>query len=313
VDSTFTALRSERQGAGVEPGARSPRRLALRPLAPALLFGALAAVTIAGLPYYLSSVPERVRSPLHHVFRPTGLVGQSAGIVAFGFFLFLWLYPLRKKFRWLAFTGAVGTWLDVHIVAGLAVPWLGALHAGFRFDGLIGLGYGAMFLVALSGIVGKFLYAHIPRSKSGLELSRDEVESQRVALVGRIAAATGIVPKQVERTLASVTRVRTGLGPLAIIFGLVTNDIAAFRAAASLRRTWEAHGKTGSVDRRALREAVRLARREIALAQRVRMLEATHRVFRYWHIAHRPFAVTALVAVATHVVVAIALGVTWFG
>jgi hypothetical protein len=38
------------------------------------------------------------------------------------------------------------------------------------------------------------------------------------------------------------------------------------------------------------------------------MLEATRRVFGYWHVAHRPFAVTALLAVLIHVVVAMTIG-----
>jgi hypothetical protein len=63
---------------------------------------------------------------------------------------------------------------------------------------------------------------------------------------------------------------------------------------------------------RALDEAVALADREIALDQQVRMLEGTHRVFRFWHVAHRPFAITALVAVIIHIVVVVSLGATWF-
>jgi hypothetical protein len=53
---------------------------------------------------------------------------------------------------------------------------------------------------------------------------------------------------------------------------------------------------------------VKLASREVALMQQVRMLDATRRVFRYWHIAHRPFAVTALIALVVHVAVAIFVG-----
>ena len=49
----------------------------------------------------------------------------------------------------------------------------------------------------------------------------------------------------------------------------------------------------------------------MGLGQQIRMLDATQRLFRYWHIAHRPFAITALVAVLLHVVSAIVLGVTW--
>jgi hypothetical protein len=42
------------------------------------------------------------------------------------------------------------------------------------------------------------------------------------------------------------------------------------------------------------------------------MLDATHKVFRWWHVAHRPFAITALVAVVIHVAVVVWLGATWF-
>jgi hypothetical protein len=57
---------------------------------------------------------------------------------------------------------------------------------------------------------------------------------------------------------------------------------------------------------------VELASREMSLTQQARMLDATRKVFGYWHVAHRPFALTALVAVVIHVAVVIALGATWF-
>ena len=50
----------------------------------------------------------------------------------------------------------------------------------------------------------------------------------------------------------------------------------------------------------------------MALAQQVALLAATHRIFRWWHVAHRPIAVTALIAVAIHVAVVVAVGATWF-
>jgi hypothetical protein len=50
----------------------------------------------------------------------------------------------------------------------------------------------------------------------------------------------------------------------------------------------------------------------MALAQQAAMLDGAQRIFRWWHVAHRPFAVTALVAVLLHVAVAVAMGQTWF-
>jgi hypothetical protein len=56
---------------------------------------------------------------------------------------------------------------------------------------------------------------------------------------------------------------------------------------------------------------VKLAKEEIRLGQQLRVLDATQSVFRYWHVAHRPVSITALIAVAIHVGVAIAMGQTW--
>ena len=50
----------------------------------------------------------------------------------------------------------------------------------------------------------------------------------------------------------------------------------------------------------------------MALTQQARMLEATRGIFRFWHVAHRPFAIAALVAVMVHVGVVVAMGATWF-
>ena len=124
----------------------------------------LALVNVAGAPYYRLSVAERVRSPLHAWLRPSGVVGQSAGILALAIFVFLWLYPLRKKYRSLAFTGSIARWLDVHILAAIGLPLLIAVHASWRFDGVVGLGYFAMLVVWASGVVGRYLYVRIPQA-----------------------------------------------------------------------------------------------------------------------------------------------------
>ena len=94
----------------------------------------LCGICVAGAPYYRLSAAGRVRSPLHVWFKPAGYIGQSAGLLALAIFLFLWLYPLRKKFRWLAWTGSIARWLDVHVLAALSLPLLVAIHAAWRFD-----------------------------------------------------------------------------------------------------------------------------------------------------------------------------------
>lgn len=277
-----------------------------------VLVAAALAATAFGLPYYLAPAAERVRSPLHAALRASGSVGQSFGLAGLLLFLFMWLYPLRKLFGARRQLGSVATWMRFHTVVGLSLPLLVAVHAGWRFQGLIGLGYFAMLLVSLSGIVGRYLYGRIPRSRTGLELSRDEIASRRRSLVTEIAAALGADPLEVERELAATAAPASGGGVLGTLRRLVLDDFARMRALRRLRARWSASRGSGPrVDRATLDRAVRLARDEIRLSQQVTLLDATQRVFRHWHVAHRPVSVTALLAVLVHVTVAVLMGQTW--
>ena len=287
----------------------APRKLVL-----GVVMSILVAINVLGTGYYAAPMAVRVRHPLHNWLRPSGYIGQSAGVLAFTIFVFLWLYPLRKKFRSLAWTGSVGKWLDVHVTAALTLPLLLAIHAAWRFDGVIGLGYTAILLVCASGVVGRYLYSHIPRARSGVELSRDEVAAQRAGLVDRIAATTRIDRAVVEQTLAVASPPVRDMGIPRTVFELAAGDLLRWRRTWALRRRWTTLAPRGlRPSRHSLDEALRLASREMALAQQVRLLDATHRVFRWWHVAHRPVAISALIAVVVHVVVVIAVGATWFG
>lgn len=272
---------------------------------------ALVALNVAGAAYYLAPLGVRLRHPLHMYLRPTGVIGQPLGFLAIGLFLFLWLYPLRKAWgAKLSFAGPLSGWLRWHVTAGLLAPWVAATHAGWRFSGLIGLGYGAMFIVYLSGLVGRYLYVRIPRRIDGLEMSRDEATSERERLLFELAATTGLPPDEVRQMLTPGTAGPQRPGVLSSIAMMVADDLARRRAARRLTRRLASRSRNGpgALDRDALRRSLGLARREMALSQQVRMLDATHRLFGYWHAAHKPFAFTALLAVLAHVAVAFAVG-----
>ena len=283
--------------------------IVLNRVALACLLGIPLAVTLRYLPYYALGVSGRSRDALRPLLDPSGSLGLSFGLAGAALFLFMWLYPLRKRLPVLRRLGSLGTWLQVHILAGLALPLAVAVHAGWRFTGLIGLGYAAMVLVVLSGIVGRYLYSHIPRRQDGVELSREGVASERRALLTRIAAATGLDPTGVGRTLHPGPEPGAGRGIAGTLAHLVAGDLAQRRAMRELAHRWsQPRPGLPAPDPRALTEAVRLARRELALEQQVRMLEATHRVFAWWHVAHLPVAITAFLAILVHVAVAVLVG-----
>ena len=274
-------------------------------LIPALLF---LVVALAGAPYYLAPHADRLRHPLHVWFRSSGYVGQAAGIVTFAGFLFMWLFPIRKRLRRYEWLGPVPRWLDVHIGVGMLLPLVGAIHAGFRFGGVIGLGYIAMLIVCASGVIGRYLYVRIPRSRSGIELNLGEVNAQQRALLAELADASGLSVIDVQEIL-KVESAPAHVGILRAFVLMARDDLARGRAVRRLRRRMEARG---GADAKHLRAAMTLARRHMSLSQHARLLNATQAIFRHWHAAHRPVAITAFIAVTIHVVVVVAVGATWF-
>jgi hypothetical protein len=299
---------------------RAPRRSSVRAgeLPPRsrtflnIVVGVLLAISVAGLPYYLLPVGERVRSPLHPWLRPSGYIGQSAGILAVTIFVFLWLYPLRKRVRWLAWTGTIARWLQLHVMAALVLPLLVAIHSAWRFEGLIGVGVGAMMVVWLSGIVGRYLYTSIPRSKTGVVLSLQEIAIKRGQLFVQIAAHTGLDLAVLEAALAAQAPSGHRLGLVGTLRRLVNDDWARRRAVRRFRQVLKRGGpRAARMDSEVLSRVMKLARHEMALTQQAQMLDATQALFRFWHVLHRPVAIAALVAVLIHVAVVIALGATW--
>lgn len=274
--------------------------------------GVLVAICVVGLPYYTQPVAERVRSPFHEWLKPAGYVGQSAGLLAVAIFIFLWLYPLRKRARWLTWTGSVARWLDVHVLAALALPLLVAIHAAWRFEGLIGLGFWSMMVVWASGVVGRYLYARIPRGKAGIELTLEEIGARRQQLLEQIATSTGLELQRIEQALDTGRAPARRPGIMGTLLRLAADDLARRRAARRFRRLYAQSGlRRRKQDRQVLTWVLRLAKREMALTQQARMLDATHAVFRWWHVLHRPVAIAALAAVLIHVAVVVALGATW--
>ncbi|HHN73749.1 MAG TPA: hypothetical protein ENK10_00825 [Acidobacteria bacterium] len=293
-------------------GARSDTRRRGLPAAFAFLLTFLVATTLLGLPYYLLPAVQRVRHPWHPWFKPSGLVGQSAGIAAFLLFAFLWLYPLRKRLRWKAL-GPVPRWLDYHIAAGLLVPLVGAVHSGWHFGGMIGLGYGAMLVVSISGVAGKYVYGRIPRSNSGIELTLAQIEARRGEIIDRLVYISGMERAALEQALSPPPASTLPRGRLATVIRMIGDDLLRRRRARQLCRQWRRHlGEQAAPSRKALRDCVALARREMALEQQARLLDATRRVFQFWHAAHLPVAITAFAAVLLHVAVVVYLGATWF-
>src|SRR6202166_4796012 len=135
-----------------------------------------------GLNYYMLSAAQRPFSPKHQILRPSGTIGIKLGMLGVLLFFLIYLYPLRKRWGWLGRMGNSRHWLDFHVVLGATAPIIIAFHSSFKFGNIAGMAFYSMLMVTLSGFVGRYLYAQIPRSRSAAELTKKEMEENEEKL-----------------------------------------------------------------------------------------------------------------------------------
>jgi hypothetical protein len=231
-------------------------------------------------------------------------------------FLFIYLYPIRKKWAWLGRQGNSKRWLDIHVLLGLVTPVFITFHSAFKFSGIAGVAYWIMIVVLLSGVVGRYIYAQIPRNLNSAELSLREAQEQSLRLTTQLKN-TGILssrdidgllhlPDFKEVASASV------LGALCrmLLFDLGF-PLRVWRLRQKMlwseRRWWSLVG-LGRGQNVVLERAISMAREQTLLAKKILFLSKSHRMLHLWHIIHRPFSYSFAVLALIHVVLMLMLG-----
>lgn len=278
-----------------------------------LLVVALAAF---GADYYLLPLDQRPFSPKHELLRPSGGVGLKLGYLGMALFVFIFLYALRKVVPWLGRIGTARHWMDFHAIAGVTAPVVIAFHASFKFRGIAGIAFWIMLAVALSGIIGRYLYAQIPRSITAAELSFKEIHEREELLRQELLSQSLFSRHELARALhvPSPEHIR-GISPLVAVGEMLLLDVRQRFRIAALRRSangaWHNLRSLGglfSSGNPEVERVVGLVRQKASLSRRIVFLDRTHSLFHLWHVVHRPFSYAFAVLALIHILV-----VTGFG
>lgn len=256
--------------------------------------------------YYLLPLWERPDSPLHRALRPSGAVGHLFGYAGLALIVTgLILYSGRKRLRFMQGKGPMSTWLRVHIYLCLTGPVLITLHSALKFRGLGAYSFWSMWIVAASGIAGRWLYQQFPRTIRGTELTLDEIKAERAKQRGtlelefRIPAAT---LDALDR-FAADTVLRIQRHPLLAVPLLLIDDATRPWRVAALRRRLHLAFSPGLAA-----PALELLQRQVALERRVAFLGLFRRLFLYWHVTHLIFFFAMFILLVLHVGAALFFG-----
>ena|SRR5271166_4288904 len=269
-----------------------------------------------GFNYYTLSSLNRPYSPKHDLLKPSGTIGIKLGM--FGVFLFflIYLYPLRKKWGWLARQGNSRHWLDFHIVLGTVAPVIIAFHATFKFGNIAGMAFWSMLCVTLSGFVGRYLYAQIPRNLNAAELSMKEMLDVENSLRQKLAEQKLTFSSRLESVFDLPTPADVEHMPMLIaLLYMVLIDLKRPFQLSLLRLQATGFGSwllslfgLRSTDDVRLEGAILIARKQAALTKRILFLSRTQQVFNMWHIIHRPFSYAFALLAIIHIGLALSMG-----
>jgi hypothetical protein len=271
---------------------------------------------IYGFSYYILSSNERPFSPKHAMLRPSGPIGVNLGLFGVLMFFMIYLYPLRKRWTWLGKQGNARHWLDFHVILGTAAPLVIALHSSFKFGGIAGMAFWIMTAVTLSGFIGRYLYAQIPRSLNAAELSIKEIQEAEVKLRWAAeeqhdAIGTDLIELFALPSAAQVAKISvlSAIGWMMWLDFKRPFQISWLRLRAGGFGVWI--GSLFGILRThnpQLERAIANARRQASLSKRVLFLSQTKAVFNLWHVVHRPFSYSFALLAILHIVVVLGMG-----
>jgi hypothetical protein len=246
-----------------------------------------------------------------HLTPDTGL-GYWLGIIGGGAMLLLLLYPLRKRVRLLRSLGSVSVWFRTHMLLGIVGPVLILFHTNFKLGSTnSNVALFSMLTVAISGIIGRYIYAKIHLGLYGRRATIGDLLQD----VGVLTAALGDEIPNAERVLRPLKvlsddfmRPRRGVFSAAFAFfslgfraamcrRRVLNDAFAMIDGLAQQQSWPRRKR---IQHRA--NVRRYLQDYFGAAKRLARFAIFERIFAAWHVLHLPLFFILIFTAVLHVI-----------
>jgi len=260
-----------------------------------------------GISYYNTGVEERPFHENHDMLKPSGPMGHGLGIVGTLLILIgVFSYIGRKKKKFLPRVGVLKYWLEFHIFLCSVGPLLILFHTAFKFGGIVSISFWSMVAVVLSGIIGRFIYIQIPRTIQGRELSLVEIKDMKDNMSLGLKTKYGFDDEIYEPLLAA-TQKKFEFGHE----GFVKRIVKRIEYNNEVKDGVQTILKKTNLTGKEKRGVMKLVNYEMTMNARISRLQTMQTLFKYWHVAHLPFALIMLVIMVIHVAITIVFGYRW--
>jgi hypothetical protein len=267
----------------------------------------LAALVYYGNSYYQTGIEERFFHESHTTLKPSGAIGHGLGIVGTIFMIIgVFFYMARKRIRMFSRIGVLKYWLEFHIFLCTLGPVMVLFHTAFKFGGIVSISFWSMVAVFLSGVIGRFIYIQIPRSIEGRELSLNEIRDMKTDLRSLLPSMITISEEDFQYIEnATKRKIESKSGTV------VSRFFKKNREENRMLRQVKAILVKNKLTRQQRNDLMKMVQNEISLNHRIDRLQLMQNLFKYWHVAHLPFALIMLIIMIIHVAVTITFGFKW--
>jgi hypothetical protein len=243
---------------------------------------------------------------------PNRGIGYALGIIGGSLMLLLLVYSLRKRWSWLSFLGSTPSWFRFHMVLGIAGPLCILYHSNFATGATnSNVALFSMLTVAVSGLIGRYIYVHIHHGLYGRKLELGELRAGADGLRS-LSGGISFLPELVTRLEAAEQRLLKA-GPHLSFLGFAKPMVVALIA---LKTRWQLHRYIRHALHAGARRSAVIALehkrlgltarcyvdRRLAATRRVAGFEGYERLFSLWHALHIPLIFIMVIAAIIHVI-----------
>ncbi|MEI6677139.1 MAG: hypothetical protein WCL21_00945 [Mariniphaga sp.] len=245
----------------------------------AVVMAAIIIIGYIGFSFYKLPVEDRYFHPDYALLKPSGFLGHGLGIIGSLLIVIgVFSYMARKRIKMLSGIGTLKYWLEFHIFLCALGPVFILYHTSFKFGGIVAISFWSLVAVVASGVIGRFIYLQIPRTIEGRELSFNEVQDMKDELAEEIKFKYNIE-----------------------IYDLNKENSGGINSAL----------KANNLSKKEVQKVKDLIRTQQNLVKKIKRLDMMQNIFKYWHVAHLPFALIMLIVMVIHVIVVLTLGYKW--
>jgi len=255
-------------------------------------------LSIKGYEYYQTPLEERFYQDSHAYLKASGIFGQGLGVL--GTLLILVgvvLYITAKKYGYLERFIRLRYLLEFHIFLCTVGPIMILFHTTFKFGGIVSIAFWSMVIVVASGVVGRYIYNQIPRTISGKELSLAEIRKQQ---------ETGL--SILDDLIGSDTKLKTDILSFKNPYAWGPRNFFFER---NYLKKISKRVSSLNLDEQQQFLLLNSAALEWKMQRRIARLASMQKLFKLWHVAHRPFALIMLIIVVVHIGATLTMGYTW--